>query len=130
VAYYLFTLTGHHGDAQTLRAQGAERLRRGRWDVDSTERHRDALTVGDVALIYIGAPVRAFVGCVELASAVRAATGHVLLTRVEQWDPPVPVADVLGRIDTSGGARADFDEGVLRVTELEYATAVAVARAR
>ena len=88
------------------------------------------LALGDLALIYLGAPVQAFVGRAELASAVRGPAGEVLLTYVEEWDPPVPVVNVLARIDTSAGARADFETGVLRVTETEYEAALAVARAQ
>jgi hypothetical protein len=37
---------------------------------------------------------------------------------------------VLRRIDRSKGARADFDEGVVRITPGEYETALAVAAER
>jgi hypothetical protein len=37
---------------------------------------------------------------------------------------------VLARIDRSGGARADFDTSVVRISETEYETALAVARER
>ena len=46
---------------------------------------------------------------------------------VEDWDPPVPMNTVLTEIDTSGGARADFEMGVVRITAHEYETALAVA---
>ena len=51
----------------------------------------------------------------------------VLLAQVEEWDPPVPMSTVLSRIDRSGGARADFEEGVVRITANEFETALAVA---
>jgi hypothetical protein len=37
---------------------------------------------------------------------------------------------VLSQIDTSEGARADFDAGVVRITANEYETALAVAASR
>ena len=39
------------------------------WGVDAGEHHRDALATGDLALIYLGAPERVFIGRAELASA-------------------------------------------------------------
>lgn len=128
MAHYLFNLVGAAGGEDALRAQATARLRDGQWVVALEERHRDALAIGDLALIYLGAPVRAFIGRAALASAVREPAGDVLLTDVEDWDPPVPIADVLARIDTSAGARADFDTGVLRITETEYEAAVATSR--
>ena len=46
---------------------------------------------------------------------------------VEEWNPRVPMSTVLSRIDRSAGARGDFEEGVVRITADEYATALAVA---
>jgi hypothetical protein len=109
------------------------------WNVGADEPHREALTAGDRALIYLGAPRRSFVGRAELASAVRdwtpseaqafpdGSSGGVLLADVEVWDTPVPMSAVLSRIDRSAGARADFDVGVVRITESEYETTLAVA---
>jgi hypothetical protein len=54
----------------------------------------------------------------------------VALARVEEWDPPVPMAVVLARIDRSEGARADFETGVVRITAKEFETACAVAAGR
>ena len=105
MTHYLFSLVGDGDDEAVLRARAADWLRARRWVVNHEERHRDALAVGDLALIYLGAPVQAFVGHAELASAVRGPAGEVLLTNVEEWDPPVPIADVLAEIDTSEGAR-------------------------
>ena len=130
MAHYLFNLVGDGNDAGALRVGATDCLRAGRWVVTEEERHRDALTIGDLALIYLGAPVRAFVARAELATAVGGPAGEVLLTHVEEWDPPLPVADVLARIDTSERARADFATGVLRITETEYDAALAVARAQ
>jgi hypothetical protein len=51
----------------------------------------------------------------------------VVLAEVEEWDPPVPMEEVLSRIDRSGGARADFTRGVVRITANEYQTTVDLA---
>ena len=40
------------------------------------------------------------------------------------------MSTVLSQIDQSGGARADFEAGVVRITAGEYETAVAVAAGR
>jgi hypothetical protein len=112
------------------------------WGVDSHERHRNALTPGDLVLIYLGAPMLVFIGRAELASPVHDWTSSearvysgdspsgVLLTRVEEWDPPVPMNAVLSRIDPSEKARAEFQEGVVRITTDEYEAAVALAAGR
>ena len=109
------------------------------WGVDADEPHRDALAAGDLALIYLGAPERQFVGRAELASAAHDWTpseagvypgdspGGVLLAQLEEWDPPVPMSAVLSQIDQTQGARADFETGVVRITVGEYETALAVA---
>lgn len=109
------------------------------WGIKSGEPHRDALAVGDLILVYLGAPEGKFVGRAELASAahdwtVREAHGYpgglrggVLLAQVEEWDPGVPMNIVLSQIDRSEGARADFEAGVVRITAGEYAAALAVA---
>ena len=112
------------------------------WGVDADEPHRDALAPGDLVLVYLGAPVREFVGRAELASAVHAWTtseaqvypgdspGGVLLAQVEDWDPPVPMNTVLSQLDPSEKAKADFQAGVVRITAHEYETALAVAARR
>jgi hypothetical protein len=109
------------------------------WGVDEDEQHRDALAAGDLILIYVGAPERVFIGRAELASAVHDWTpseaqaypgdspGGVLLARVEEWDPPVPMETVLSRIEPSENAKADFRTGVVRITANEHAAALAVA---
>ncbi|HKR65460.1 MAG TPA: hypothetical protein VJZ00_17145 [Thermoanaerobaculia bacterium] len=51
----------------------AERgLTSGIWEIEGDERHADALAPGDVALIYLAAPARVFIGRAEIASSVRA----------------------------------------------------------
>jgi hypothetical protein len=111
------------------------------WGVEADEAHGSSLAIGDLALVYLAAPDRLFIGRVELASGVHKWTtaeaetypgdsaGGVLLAQVEEWDPPVPMSAVLSQIDKSEKARADFDMGVVRITDGEYETALAVAAA-
>ena len=137
MAHYLFNFVtdGAKGQATGL-------LRAGMWGVEAHERHGSALAAGDLVLIYLGAPERELIGRAELASASHDWTpseaqtypgdspGGVLLTRVEEWNPPVPMSAVLAQIDRSEGARADFEAGVVRITAGEYETALAVAAGR
>jgi hypothetical protein len=142
VAHYIFNVVkGEAAPAPPAREQAAELLRAGMWGIGSDEPHRDALGAGDLVLVYLGAPDREFIGRAELASAVhdwtpseaRAYPGDfasgVSLAQVEEWDPPVPMHDVLAQIDRSENARADFETGVVRITANEFETALAVARA-
>jgi hypothetical protein len=111
------------------------------WGVDANEPHRNALAAGDLALVYVGAPERVFIGRAELASTAHDWTpaeartypgdspGGVVLARVEEWDPPVPMSAVLAEID-SEYAKADFEAGVVRIAATEYETALAVAAGR
>jgi hypothetical protein len=136
VAFYLFNAVGADAAGGVSLASGA--LRAGVWGVDADEPHREALAPGDLALIYLGAPDRVFVGRAEVASAVRDWTGSqardypgdssagVRLTHIRRWDPPVPMHAVLARI-ASETAKADFEEGVVRITASEYEAALAVA---
>ena len=109
------------------------------WGVGTDESHRDALAPGDLVLIYLSAPDRVFVGRAELASAVHdwtpseaqaylgAYPGGVSLTRVEEWDPPMPMERVLTEIGPSETTKADFQAGVVGITDTEYAAALTVA---
>ncbi len=127
MAHYLFNLVGH------------EVLRTGTFGVDADEPHGSGLAAGDLVLLYSGAPEHELLGRAVLASAVHAWTPSeaqtypgasrrgVVLSQVEEWRPAVPMSDVLSRIDRSQGARADFATGVVRITENEYETALAVA---
>ena len=115
MAYYLLN---HDGD------RARDLMRAGAWPIDPAEPHRDALAPGDLVLVYASGP-RVFVGRAEIA-AVADASG-VTLTRVEEWDPPVPMDAVLARIPASEKAKGDFPFGVMRVTEVEHDTALAVA---
>jgi EVE domain len=139
VAHYIFNFASGDADAPALREQAAKLLRLGMWGVASRERHRDALSPGDLVLVYLGAPEREFVGRAEIASAARAWTpseaeaysgqsdGGVLLARIEKWHPPVPMRAVLSEMDSAEKAKADFETGVVRITANEYETALAVA---
>jgi hypothetical protein len=140
VGHYIFNLVG--GDAappSVVRERAGGFLRLKMWGINADERHGNALAAGDLALIYLGAPERTFIGRAELASAVRAWTtteaqlypgdscGGVLLAHIEEWDPPVPMTAVLSKLDPIGDARADFAAGVVQITANEYETALAVA---
>jgi len=143
VAYYLFNFV-KAGKAQrpALREQAAGFLRVRMWGVDGDEPHCDALVVGDLVLVYLGAPDREFIGRAELASAVHDWTpseaqmypgdslSGVSLAQVEEWNPPVPMNAVLSQINPVGNARADFDTGVVRITANEFETALVVAAGR
>ncbi|MET0525633.1 MAG: hypothetical protein ABWZ91_12585 [Nocardioides sp.] len=143
MAHYLFNHREDHqapGPAPREVAAGLLGVRM--WGVGADESHRDALAPGDLALIYLAAPDRVFVGRAELASAVHdwspsqarvypgVSPGGVLLTRVEEWDPAVPMASVLAEIGPSETTKADFPAGVVRITDTEYAAALAVAARR
>ena len=143
VAHYLFNfVTVDVAKRPALREQAAGFLRVRMWGIDVDEPHRDALAPGDLALVYLGAPEREFIGHAELASAVHDWTpsearvypgdspGGVLLAEVEEWDPPVPMNTVLSQIDPAENAKADFQAGVVRITANEYETALAVAAGR
>jgi hypothetical protein len=124
-----------------LLERAAQSLRVAMWGIDKGERQRDALSLGDLVLVYVGAPALEFIGRAELASAAHDwtpteeqvypgdSTGGVLLAHVEEWDPPVPVLTVLAEID-SPAAKAEFEAGVVQITAHEYATAVSVAARR
>jgi hypothetical protein len=142
MAHFLFNLVTADAAARPVREQAAELLSVGLWGVGADEPHRDALAGGDLVLIYLGASDREFIGRAELASAVREwmpseahvdpadCAGGVLLGDAEEWDPPVPIDAVLSQLDAAGGAKADFENGVVRMTAHEYETTLAVAAAR
>ena len=143
VAHYLFNfVTGDADEWPALREQATRSLRARIWGIDADERHRNALSPGDLVLIYLGAPERKFIGRAELASPVHDWTpaeaqvypgdspGGVLLAQVEEWDPPVPVNAVLSQIDPAENAKADFQTGVVRITASEYEAALGAAAER
>jgi hypothetical protein len=141
IAHFLFNLsTGGRERARVL-------LRAKMWGVDGQERGRRALAPRDQVLIYLAAPDAEFIGCAELATAVHRwthAEGQafpgdspcgVVLASVEEWDPPVPMAAVVRRIDPTGSnpvvqenAAAGFRTAVVEITGDEYEAAVAVGR--
>lgn len=143
MAYYILNyVPGEGAQRRTTPERAAELLRVGMWGIDPVEPHRDALAAGDLVLVYLGAPKREFVGRAELASAVHGWTpaeavvypgdsaGGVRLAHVEEWDAPTPMSTVLSRLDSSAKAKADFETGVVRITEHEYETVLAVAAER
>jgi hypothetical protein len=137
MAHYLFHLSMNGATGPALREEATQLLRVGMWGIDADEPHRAALAPGDLVLIYLAAPAREFIGCAELASAVHDWTpseahvypgdspSGVLLSRVQEWDPPVPMSIVLSRIPGEI-AKADFDRSVVRITAHEYEIALAV----
>ncbi len=138
MAHYLLNLVTPR---RAPRDEAARFLRAGMWGIDADEPHRNALAASDLVLVYLGAPERVFVARAELASPAHDWTpaearvfpgdlrGGVLLARVAEWDPPVPMSAVLSRLETRGTARGDFETGVVRITAHEYETALAVAAA-
>jgi hypothetical protein len=115
---YLFNfVTAQAATASALREQAAALLRVRMWGVDAEERLHSALAAGDFTLIYLGAPVRAFIGHAEIVSPVHNWTpsqaaeypcdspGGVLLAGVEAWDPPVAIEAVLAQIDLAEKCR-------------------------
>lgn len=143
VAYFLLNAVASDPALVTAtRSLAVESLRAALWGVDQQEPHADALGIRDLALVYLGAPDRVFIGRAEIASTVHpwtpleasrypgdTATG-VLLTQVDAWDPPLPMADVLTEIGPSDTTKADFPYGVMRIVESEYRAALAVAARR
>jgi hypothetical protein len=140
MALYLFNFSGTRtADPRPPRERAMELLRTGVWDIDPETPHRAALAPGDLALIYVAAPDGVFIGCAELDSAVQELTSSgshadrsdlrtaVLLSGIEEWDPPVPMETVLTRIGPSEKAKAEFPVDVVRITPHEYETAVTVA---
>lgn len=141
MAHYLFNYS-ERTQRSGAREEAAGLLRAKMWGVRADESHRNALAAGDLILIYLGAPAREFVGCAELASAVRDWTpsqaqvypgdspSGVLLSHVEEWEPPIPVNTVLSQVDPAENATANFRAGVVRITALEYLTVLAASAGR
>ena len=141
MGHYLFNFSD--GDRQ----QATVLLRANMWGVGRDERYRDALAPGDLALIYLPAPEAEFIGRAELATAVHDWTpseadacpgdspSGVLLSHVEEWDPAVPMDNVVRRIDPTASnplvqanATAGFRMGVVRITGAEYENVLALSR--
>jgi hypothetical protein len=143
VAHYLFNFAdGDAAKGSPARERAAAFMRLGLWGIDADERHGSDLAPGDLVLVYLAAPELEFVGCAELASALRDWTpseaelypgdsrGGVLLAQVVEWNPPVPMSAVLSHIGPSQSAKAEFEAGVVRITAGEYEAALAVAAER
>jgi hypothetical protein len=129
---------------------GAEALLRARmWGIGAGEPHAEELAPGDLALIYVASPEAVFIGRAEVATVVRDwtsgeaavypgdASRGVVLSRVEAWEPPVPMEAAVQRIDPSGtnplvqaNAASGFGMGVVRITHDEYEAALALSRGR
>jgi hypothetical protein len=139
--HYLFNLA----DGDRERANLLLRARM--WGIGRQERYRDALAPGDLALIYLPAPEAEFIGRAELATAVHDwsaseaeaypgdSPSGVLLSHVEEWDPAVPMATVVQRIDPTASnplvqenAATGFRTGVSRITDGEYENALDLSR--
>ena len=116
MSYYILNWLGP-------REEAAGSLRAGMWGVDADERYANALAAGDRVLIYVGAPTREFIGRAELASPVHHLSGSasgVRVAQIEEWDPPVAMSAALEQLSSNPYAKADFDTGVVLITEKEY----------
>lgn len=129
MAHYLFNVAiGDRGAADA-------RLRAGRWEIGEDEPHRDAISAGDLVLIYVAGADGGFVGRAEVRAVADASPGGVQLGDAEHWDPAVPMETVVARVDPTGSnplvqanARAGFATGVVRITQREYEAAVDACR--
>ena len=140
MAHYLFNFSdGGRREASVL-------LQAKMWGVGRQERNHDALARGDLVLIYVAASAE-FIGRAELATAAHEWTpseadaypgdssNGVLLSRIEAWDPAVPMDAVVQRIDPTASnplvqanAAAGFRMGVVLITGDEYAAVLALSR--
>ena len=128
--HFIFNLTD--GDRDRARSF----LHAKRWEVSREERHCEAITAGDRALIFV-ALTREFVGRAELRTTFLdpmpthpAAPGGmvsgVLLVDVEDWTSGVPLDVAVRRIDPNGSNpyvqanAAGFRAGVVQITANEY----------
>lgn len=139
MAFYLFNLVPAGDDGPAQRELAEAYVATGVWGIEGGEPRRDELGPGDHALLYLGAPVSAFVGSAVLASPAHDWTpaeaqglpggprGGVALARVDRWDPPVPMAAVLARMAPTEKAKPEFATGLVRITVTEWETALAVA---
>jgi hypothetical protein len=142
MAFWLFNVDPADTPSPGARERAVEFLHARLWVVGGDEPHRDALSAGDLVLIYLAAPARVFIARAELASSVGplipaqpepaqpGGRSGVLLGQVDWWDPPVAMEAVLARIDPANKAKADFDCGVVGITQDEFEAAVAAAASR
>jgi hypothetical protein len=140
MAHYVFNFSS--GD----RERAAALLRAKMWEVGRDERHRDELGPGDLALIYVASPERAFIGRAVLATAVHDWTPRrrrtpIRAIRRAEWcyptlksgTPRVSMNAAVQRIDPTASnplvqanAAAGFRMGVVRITGDEYEAALAL----
>lgn len=128
--YFIFNLVD--GD----RERAASFLNARRWVVGHDERHRDALSGGDLALVFV-AVTSEFVGRAKLETAFldsmpvdpaasSLARSGVLLADGDAWTSGVPLAAAVQRIDPMGSNpyvqanAAGFRSGVVQITAEEY----------
>jgi len=142
MAFWLFNLVSPDSSPSAARERAVALLQSGMWDIAADEPHRDALSAGDLVLIYLAAPARVFIARAVLTSSVRplmpdrpapaqpSRRGGVTLGQIDWWDPPVPMNEVLARIDPVNNAKADFDEAVVGISSDEFDAAVAAASSR
>jgi hypothetical protein len=143
MAYFLFNAVARgEPDAAGVRALAVDSLAVGMWGVEPKGRHADALEVGDLAVIYLGAPDHVFIACAQLATPVNRWTAAearrypgdlaygVILTNVEEWDPTVPMSAVLEEIGPSDKTKSDFPNPVVAIIATEYDAVLAVAARR
>jgi EVE domain len=141
MAHFLFNVSG--GEREAARLVEARM-----WGIGADAPHADALSPGDLVLIYAGSSARSFVARAEVATPVHRWTPAerdaypgdpargVVLRNVERWDRSVPLDLVVSRIDPTASnpqvqanARGGFPSAVVRITEGEYETAVTTCRA-
>jgi hypothetical protein len=142
MAFWLFNVVAGDVPPSGAHERAVELLEARMWDIGADEPHRDALSSGDLVLIYLAAPARVFIARAELASSVIAlmpdqpepaqpsGRNGVLLDQIDWWDPHVAIDAVLARIDPANKAKADFDHGVVGITRDEFEAAVATASNR
>jgi len=141
MAHYIFNVSTGDEDAAVARLEAQM------WGIGAHERHRDALTPGDLALIYMAGSDGGFIGRAELATGAHEWTqseaqaypgnssGGVLLSEVERWARAVPMATVAARVDPTASnplvqanARAGYRTALVRITAAEYEAAMAARR--
>ncbi len=135
MAFWLLNYVPGDDDAGTVFERVGRLLDAAICGVPDDDPRRDSLAVGDLVLVYLGAPARVFLASAEIASPVRRWTAGespipgtelsgVRVGQVARWNPPVAMAAVLARIDPANRARADFDRAVVGITPDEYQAAV------
>jgi hypothetical protein len=141
VEHFLFNFT------EGGREQAVALLDARMWGIDLDELHRAALAPGAVALIFVAKPEDVLIGRAELATEFHEWTreeadaypgdspGGVRLSDVERWEPAVPMATVVNRIDPTGSSRLvqtnaaiGFPRGLVRIDPDEYEAALALSR--